>query len=58
MGKHASSKNQTTVPAASTAIMHCTSSSRPSDAIAKAATPRGLNGSQARGNDWAVEVIS
>src|ERR1017187_6411146 len=39
--------NQTTMPAATSATMNCTSNNRPKDAPAKAATPRIVSGCQA-----------
>src|SRR5882724_3163948 len=49
VGNHALKRNQTTVPAVINAQTNCTSSKRPKDAWAKAATPCGVIGCQAKG---------
>ncbi len=57
VGYHPSYKNQTTLAAAHAATMNCTNRSRPCRARANAATPRGVSGSHAVGNNSEAGII-
>ena len=57
-GNQAVCRNQVTAAAASNATMSWMSHKRPTEAWAKAATPRGVKGSQAGGSVWTVVLIT